>query len=56
MGIPSLAVPALSGRPDANVHGVVNFAFWGFSEVHLLLETKVPKIRSLRDMRSPSEE
>ena len=28
-GIPSSAVPGLSGRPDANVHGVVNFVYWG---------------------------
>jgi hypothetical protein len=34
----------------------MNFACTEFSEVHLLLDTKVPKIRSLRDMRSPSEE
>ena len=34
----------------------LNFRFTEFSEVHLLLDTKVPKIRSLRDMRSPSEE
>ena len=30
------------------------FAITEFYEVHPLLDTKVPKIRSLRDMRSPS--
>jgi hypothetical protein len=33
MGIPSPAVLALSGRPDADFHGIVNFAYTEFSEV-----------------------
>jgi hypothetical protein len=37
MGIPSPAVLALSGRPDADFHGIVNFAVTEFSEVRLAL-------------------
>jgi len=35
MGIPSPAVLALSGRPDADFHGIVNFAYTEFLEVRL---------------------
>jgi hypothetical protein len=35
MGIPSPAVLALSGRPDADFHGIVNFAYTEFSEVRV---------------------
>jgi hypothetical protein len=33
MDIPLLDHLALSGRPDADIHGAVNFAFTQFSEV-----------------------
>ena len=33
MDIPLLDQLSLSGRPDADIHGAVNFAFTAFSEV-----------------------
>jgi hypothetical protein len=43
-------VPVGLGRLD---QGIVNFGFRGFCEVALSVATEVPKIRRLRDDRSP---
>ena len=46
MGIPSLAVLALSGWGYTDFHASANFAFWGFSEVRILgfLRSSHPEI------------